>query len=842
MALTKKGILCTFSISQGILQKWVNLRFTHGNIIQISNNIIICCGEPFKVRVFNTDTLKHLGTLPNLDFMEHNNNNNNIVNNSIITIHNGNDNNIPSLLSNFNQNEVKKNIVKAMISSDQSRLIIVYGNGIICVWSLVHNIDNKNSNALYKFKLFTKIETTSSKNIQSIIQISHNNIIGLDRNGYLHWFNLDMISSMKSFQDKNDQLKLICRDVYDNKFIIGINKYNELIFIDAITISVLFRLSLSFLKDNIKNIKLYDNKILVYTNQTGKAVIYEFNEHNNNELKESNVLEFNQSIQDTCFDPNDNNLIVLTDSQLLKYSLNDISGNNNNIDIKVLANNNGTMKHIQMHPENHFMIMYGNDNRIVLFDTETYHKKRTYEITNSISNVIFDDSGLYMCVSCINKVYIIDWFSGSIICKGKNSVTKITDLLFCSENNSIISLNMNSIIMVYQLPSNMSTAIKQRTIELNSKTNTARSSNANIDVSFEELKNLQLMLPGGLSIDDLIDKTPKKDNNQLNTSSKFCEQTDPTTTDPTTTDPTTTDDHDVINPPKEDIPEIIPENIPENIIEESEDNDAGIIITTQQQTNVKATEIDSNDIKVDNDPNILKIDIPKDNTDEIDTNDNNDGGTTVEDNEDNTISNNDHADAVCGVKNTINPKDIKEIKPTPNDINAPIENDSEFVDGIIQESSKEETEHSDHIELKENPDSTTDDKDIESTDTKTTDIIDNEPQAKTLLTTISELNDDGKGIIEEISTKNNNDTNETENDEFIVNCLNESMITLISQFKQIKSIHEWIKMKNMDIDPIRCKLNMDNIKEMKQHITDLLSLNLFDNFVNFDNEYNHKPI
>ena len=86
--ITTQGILCTFNIKGRYLQKWVNLRMDKAYYIAVKSSIVICCGAPDKTRVFDSDSLKHLGTFPTSKKHETMSNVSNIsVCSSIATVH-----------------------------------------------------------------------------------------------------------------------------------------------------------------------------------------------------------------------------------------------------------------------------------------------------------------------------------------------------------------------------------------------------------------------------------------------------------------------------------------------------------------------------------------------------------------------------------------------------------------------------------------------------------------------------------------------------------------------------------------------------------------------------------
>eukprot|EP01084_Bolivina_argentea_P228152 385398_1 len=176
--ITQEGILCTFSIEGRYLQKWVNLRMDKGYYITIHSSFIFCCGSLNKNRLFDTYSLKHLGSLP-------------IYNCS------------------------NKFIIYAKIINNGKKIICIYNNGNIIISNMFKQ-DKENNNCIqYKFNIFRCIERNNfNERYNQIIQLENNNLIVVNKNGHLKCIIMNKCNSLQTIQlgnllDENIQIQYI---------------------------------------------------------------------------------------------------------------------------------------------------------------------------------------------------------------------------------------------------------------------------------------------------------------------------------------------------------------------------------------------------------------------------------------------------------------------------------------------------------------------------------------------------------------------------------------------------------------------------------------------------------
>ncbi|ETO29950.1 hypothetical protein RFI_07171 [Reticulomyxa filosa] len=582
-SLTQEGVLCVFSISGKYLQKWVNLRFDIGWNVFLQSNYIVVCGAPNKVRIFDCDTLQHLGTLPPpfevADLPQ-----------KRVPTHSGStkpESKEKGKEEDYDESGCKTNYFvlrdEIELTEDNKKLIALYGNGSMVVWNVYspcsianYTLDQNNSKlseqcaegCALRFDIFQCLKSYNNEITHSIF--TKNTITERGARNVLFYVhkNCTQIKTLEptynrchKSESKGDEFKtcqspsdaeyftedtnkITCFTVSSNGRDIIIAHQNGDIkwFERSITDGALFykhihttqlhtdsgNAQVQWLESsqlqNYVIIALKCGDVLVYLMKNNQLISYDKILHN----KETSGYEGNLAKKKKKKKKKDVSLKTCTPLQKNKQK-----GYNILYQSKLVS-----LQGLSLHPGGKFLSWFdSNLSQIHVLNLEQHQQNRCYKLPSPPTVVIFDSSGLYMVVACVDcSIYMMDWFSGCILHKGIGQTEQMVSLAFSIDNKYVSSVAKNGVVITWEVPFKLLNAMEQRSQEIINTDSTIQLSFAQLQVQIsfcccmlflipfaifykiyykflcfviENIQKLQEDLPGGLTLTDLL--SPEKE-------------------------------------------------------------------------------------------------------------------------------------------------------------------------------------------------------------------------------------------------------------------------------------------------------------------------------------------
>jgi len=508
--ITSQGILCTFNIQGRYLQKWVNLRMDKAFYITVRSSIILCCGAPEKTRIFDSDSLKHLGTFPTVSSIERPASNVPSVASSIATVHNAADKqSMPQPLPSNNKDDPSKltSAISATVINDGKKMINVYNDGTIVVWSLNKVQKDNSQSPQYQFTIFRSIHRNTLSSPKSIVQLANKDVIFHDHSGNLRVIsNRNVTTALPPILQSEHTVTHIVT-CFDAQYFILIQNHNIANMYTSSPLRLKERINLrELMQDDVHQIRVSPSSQLLAIDAQNSNQVHIMHTLESEHIH--SIINMQHKIIDFDFWSDSNGIYILTQHNLCSYSF----ASNQPSDIFTVDTHPKTpdIHGIQAYPGGKFLICYSLKSiKIKVWNMEQKSISRSYQLPDIPTQVMFDSTGLYLVAVCKDhNIYFIDWFSGQVIYKGAFHVNPIVDMLFSADCNSLITASTDGLIAKWCLPSLITTGMQERKNEL-------CGTHTKILNSFNELKQLQLQLPGGLNINDLLNEEDEDEEEEV---------------------------------------------------------------------------------------------------------------------------------------------------------------------------------------------------------------------------------------------------------------------------------------------------------------------------------------
>eukprot|EP01083_Nonionella_stella_P057187 150227_1 len=460
--ITRQGILCTFDIQGRCLQKWVNLRMDQAFHITMHSSLIVCCGSPDKARIFESNTLRHLGTMD----------------------------------SNAHTSEIEEHvtIVDALMIHDAKKLISVYSNGNIVLWNMI----KQESESQYQFNMFRYMERNRFCQPQSMVTIQDSSLIISNEKRCLKYIpNAALSTTLPQNLQMEQNISHVIPLVASQSFL-TITDHATAKMYDIHSLEITETIDIrQLIQGTVQDIRVSLSSRFIAVKPVDDNAVHVIDVSKPKHI--DCVLHSEQPIIDFDFCSDDNGMLILTSNGVALHSFE--AQTRMHIFTEESNSQMNDIKGIKVYPGGKFMIVFLKKSpNIFVWNIEQKCVSRSYPLPDIAHQIVFDSTGLYLVAACNdNNIYFIDWFSGKPVYTGAFHVSPIVDMMFCADLDcvSLITVSSDGLIAKWTLPTKIKTAIQERQRELNG-------THSIILNSFNDLKQIQLQLPGGFAIDDLL--------------------------------------------------------------------------------------------------------------------------------------------------------------------------------------------------------------------------------------------------------------------------------------------------------------------------------------------------